>query len=303
MPSSTTDAPLFGRVITAMVTPFDTAGRVDYDGAVRLAEYLIDNGSDGLVLSGTTGESPTLTHDEKVQLFKTVKQAIGSRAKILAGTGSYSTNETIELSQAAERCGVDGLLVVSPYYNKPSQEGIYQHFTAVADATSIPIMLYNVPARTASNMDASTTARLSEHPRILGIKEASLNDTQVGEIHLHAREGFGIYSGADEVNLTVLALGGVGTVSVISHLVGKDLMDMVLAFEAGDIVKSRQIHLRTLALTKAMFSFPSPTPTKTALEILGVLSHSYVRQPHVPATEKERSAVQAALRDYGLIKG
>jgi len=293
----------FGRVVTAMVTPFDATGAVDYDAAVRLAEYLVANGSDGLVVSGTTGECPTLTHDEKIQLFKIITKAVGNRAKVLAGTGSYNTRETIELSQDAERCSVDGLLVVAPYYNKPSQEGLFQHFTAIANETTTPIVLYNVPSRTITNIEAETCIRLSQHPRIVGTKEASMNMAQVGEIALGAAEGFEIYCGADEVNFPLLALGSVGTISVVSHLIGNDLQKMYAAFYAGDIEAACKIHLRTLALTKAMFSTPSPVPTKTALAMLDILADNHVRLPHVPAQEKERAVIHAALRDYGLLHG
>jgi 4-hydroxy-tetrahydrodipicolinate synthase len=294
---------MFGRVITAMVTAFDTAGNVDFDASVRLANHLIDNGSDALVISGTTGESPTLTHDEKIELFKAIVDGVGKRAKVVAGTGSYNTRETVELSQAAEKCGVDGLLVVAPYYNKPSQEGLYQHFTTVANETTLPILLYNVPTRTITNIEASTVVRLADHPRIVGIKEASANMAQIGEMILNTPDDFLVYSGADEVNFPMLALGSVGTISVISHLAGNDLAEMYRSYLAGDVEKARRIHLRTLALTKAMFSFPSPSPTKTALNMLDILSNTHVRLPLVEAQEKERAIVHAALREYGLLRG
>jgi len=286
-----------------MVTPMTADGAVDCDAAIALADHLVGNGSDGIVVSGTTGESPTLTVEEKVSLFKAIRGAVGNRAKIIAGTGSYNTAETIELSRAAERCGVDGLLVVAPYYNKPSQEGLYQHFMAVADATDTPILLYNVPGRTITNIDAGTVVRLSDHPRIVGVKEASANMTLVGDIVQNTPDDFEVYSGADEVNLPTLALGSVGTISVISHLVGNDLAAMYRAFAEGDTAKARQIHLGTLPLTKAMFSFPSPSPTKTALAMLGIIPGVTVRLPLVEAQEKERAIVHAALRDYGLLRG
>jgi len=286
-----------------MVTPMTNDGSVDCDAALRLADHLVKNGSDGIVVSGTTGESPTLTHDEKVMLFKAIRGAVGNRAKVIAGTGSYNTAETIELSRAAERCGVDGLLVVTPYYNKPSQEGLYQHFLAVADATDTPIMLYNVPGRTITNIDAGTVVRLADHPRIVAIKEASANMTLVGDIVQNTPDEFEVYSGADEVNLPMLALGSVGTVSVISHLVGNDLAEMYRAFLAGDTEKARKLHLNTLPITKAIFSFPSPSPTKTALSMLEIIPGSTVRLPLVEANEKERAIVHAALKDYGLMRG
>lgn len=294
------EKPLFGRVVTAMVTPFDVDGGVDFDAAANLARYLVNNGSDGIVVSGTTGESPTLSHSEKVDLFRVIKDAVGGRAKIIAGAGSYNTSETIELSKAAERCGVDGLLLVAPYYNKPSQEGLFQHYTAVANAVSTPIILYNVPGRTVANVDAATVVRLSAHPRVVAVKEASMNLAQIGEIGCGAPE-LQIYSGSDEVNLPILALGGVGVISVISHIAGRDLSKMVAAFSAGDLALARSLHLRTLALTKAMFSFPSPGPTKSALVQLGVLANAVVRLPLVPGVAKETELVRAALVAYGLL--
>ncbi len=276
--------------------------RFDYDETARLARYLAAHGSDGLVVAGTTGESPTLTHDEKVRLFRTVKEAVAGTAKVLAGTSTYDTAASVALSREMADTGVDGLLCVTPPYSKPSQEGLYQHFAAIADAVSVPIMLYNVPGRTSVNLEAATVLRLAERENIVAVKEASGNLTQVGEVCAGAPDGFLVYSGADEINLPILALGGVGVVSVISHVVGPDLAQMHQAFFAGDWETARRLHLRTLPMTKAMFSVPSPVPTKTALMLLGVLPHARVRLPLVDANETERAAINAALRDYGLLK-
>ena len=295
--------PIFGRVLTAMITPFDAAGGVDYAEAGRMAQWLTEHGSDGLVVTGTTGESATLSLDEKMRMYETVVKAVGDRAKVLAGTGSYDTAETVELSRAAAETGVDGLLVVTPYYNRPSQEGMYQHYQAVAEATSVPLVLYNIPARTGVNLEAATVLRLAQIENIVGIKEASKLLDQVGEIIGGAPEGFQVYGGADEVNLPILALGGVGNISVISHVVGPDLQIMHLAFFSGDLETARQIHLRTLPMTRAMFSAPSPVPTKTALAMMDVLPSSRVRLPLVEANEKERGLIHAALKDYGLLHG
>ncbi len=295
--------PIFGRVLTAMITPFDAAGGVDYAEAGRMAQWLTEHGSDGLVVTGTTGESATLSLDEKMRMYETVVKAVEDRAKVLAGTGSYDTAETVELSRAAAETGVDGLLVVTPYYNKPSQEGLYQHYQAVAEATSVPLVLYNVPARTSVNLEAATVLRLAQIENIVGIKEASKLLDQVGEIIGGAPEGFQVYGGADEVNLPILALGGVGNISVISHVVGLDLQKMHQAFFSGDLETARQIHLRTLPMTRAMFSAPSPVPTKTALAMMDVLPSSRVRLPLVEANEKERGLIHAALKDYGLLHG
>ncbi len=252
---------------------------MDYDEAARLAQWLVAHGSDGLVVTGTTGESATLSHDEKVQMYETVVQAVGGKAKVLAGTGSYDTAETVMLSLAAEETGVDGLLVVTPYYNKPSQEGLYQHYKIIAEATTLPVMLYNVPARTSVNLEAATVLRLAQIENIVAVKEASGMMAQVGEIIAGAPDGFLVYGGADEVNLPILALGGVGNISVISHVVGPDLQEMHQAFFLGDFETARCLHLATLPMTRAMFSAPSPVPTKTALAMLDVLPD----QPRPPA--------------------
>ncbi len=295
--------PRFGRVLTAMVTPFDAAGDVDYKEAGRLARWLTDHGSDGLVVTGTTGESATLHREEKLRLYKAVKDAVGMKAMVLAGAGSYDTSETVVLSLEAEETGVDGLLVVTPYYNRPSQEGLYQHYKAVAEATELPVVLYNVPARTGVNLEAATTLRLAEIENIVAVKEASGLMAQVGEITLNAPSGFQLYGGADEVNLPILALGGVGNISVISHVVGPDLQAMHQAFFAGDMDTARRLHLATLPMTKAMFSVPSPVPTKTALSMMDVLPQSRVRLPLVDASDKERALIHAALKEYGLLRG
>lgn len=295
--------PRFGRVLTAMVTPFTASGDVDYEEAGRMAVWLTEHGSNGLVVTGTTGESATLTREEKLRLYKTVRNAVGPEYEVLAGTGSYDTSETVVLSLEAEETGVDGLLVVTPYYNRPSQEGLFQHYKAIAEAVELPIVLYNVPARTGVNLEAATTLRLAQIENIVAVKEASGLMAQVGEIILHAPEGFQLYGGADEVNLPILALGGVGNISVISHVVGPDLQEMHQAFFAGDMDTARRLHLGTLPMTKAMFSAPSPVPTKTALQMLDVLPSSRVRLPLVDASEKERALIHAALKDYGLLRG
>ena len=298
-----TNEPIFGRLLTAMITPFDAAGHVDYPEAARMAQWLAEHGSDGLVVTGTTGESATLSLDEKMRMFETVVKAVQGQVKVLAGTGSYDTAETVELSHAASEVGIDGLLVVTPYYNKPSQEGLYQHYRAVAGASALPVMLYNVPARTGVNLEAATVLRLAKIENIVAVKEASKLLDQVGEIIAGAPEGFQVYGGADEVNLPILALGGVGNVSVISHVVGPDLQKMHAAFFSGDFETARRIHLGTLPITKAMFSAPSPVPTKTALAMMDVLTSSRVRLPLVEANEKERGLIHAALKDYGLLRG
>ena len=302
MADTETHSPLFGRVLTAMVTPFDAAGGVDYEEAAALAQHLVAHGSDGLVVAGTTGESATLNTDEKIRLFQTVKAAVGKSAKVLAGTGSNNTAETVVLSREAQYLGVDGLLLVTPYYNRPSQEGIYQHYKTVAEAVTLPIMLYNVPARTSVNMEAATVLRLTGIANVVALKEAGSNMSQVADIVADAPADFAVYSGADELNLPVLALGGVGVVSVISHLVGPDLAKMHEAFFGGDLTTARKIHLATMPLTRAMFSAPNPVPTKTALSMLDILPNSLVRLPLIEANDRERAVIHAAIKDYGLLR-
>jgi 4-hydroxy-tetrahydrodipicolinate synthase len=291
----------FGRVVTAMVTPFGADGSVDYAEAERLAQYLVAHGSDGIVVAGTTGESPTLSHEEKLKLFATVKQAVGHQTKVLGGTSSYNTAESVILSRDAQETGIDALLCVTPPYSKPSQEGLYQHFCALAEAVTIPIMLYNVPGRTGVNLEPATVVRLAQLPNVIALKEAGKVE-QVGDVVAGTSSDFAVYCGADESNLTALALGGVGTVSVISHVVGPDLSRMHEAFFAGDLATAREIHLRTLPMTKAMFSAPNPVPTKTALTMLDILPSSRVRLPLVEANERERAGIHAALKDYGLLR-
>jgi len=208
-----------GRLLTAMVTPFDEEGKVNYEQSKKLALALLDSGSDGVVVSGTTGESPTLSRKEKLQLFAEVKSALGQRGTVVAGTGSYNTAESMELTKEAERTGVDACLLVVPYYNKPTQEGLYQHFTAIAQGTSLPCILYNVPSRTVTSLSADTIINLSHVANIIGVKEASGNLDQVSKIINGAKEGFIVWSGNDGDTLPILALGGYGVISVVSHLV------------------------------------------------------------------------------------
>lgn len=258
-----------GRLLTAMVTPFTADGAVDYDRAKRLALALLDSGSDGVVVSGTTGESPTLSGEEKVRLFREVKSAVGDRGAVIAGTGNYSTAESIELSREAERAGADGLLLVVPYYNKPTQEGLYRHFAAIAASTRLPCILYNVPGRTSLNMAAETVVRLSEVPNIAGVKEASGDLEQIGRIIAGARQEFRVWSGNDQDTLPILAIGGFGVISVIGHLVGKQIKQMIEAQLAGRCDEAREIHLRLLPLVKACFLVSNPIPVKYALNIAG----------------------------------
>jgi 4-hydroxy-tetrahydrodipicolinate synthase len=291
----------WGPVVTAMVTPFNENLEVNYDAAQALAELLVQTGSSGLVVSGTTGESPTLTHEEKITLFRKVKEAVGNRAAVLAGTSTYDTAESVRLSQEAERAGVDGLLLVAPYYNRPSQEGLYQHFKTIAHAVDLPVMIYNIPGRTGVNVEPSTLLRLAEITNVVAVKEASGNLNQMSEICAGAPDGFLVYSGDDSLTLPLLAVGGVGVVSVASHVVGRDIRRMCEAFFAGKVQEATKLHHRMLPLFKALFCTTNPVPVKAALNMLGA-NVGGVRLPLVEANDREREIIRKALRDYGLLQ-
>ena len=262
--------PPFGNILTAMVTPFKKDGKVDYELAVKLANYIIENGSDGLVLCGTTGESPTLTWDEQHQLFVVIRNSLQAKAKILIGTGSNSTSEAVEATQKAFAAGADGALVVVPYYNKPPQDGLYEHFKDVANAApKLPIMLYNIPGRTGSNLLPKTVKKLMEFPNIVSIKAASGRIEEVTELRAECGSEFAIYSGDDSLLLPMLSVGAVGVVSVASHIVGLQLKDMISNFQNGNVLKALDIHERLQPLFKALFETTNPIPIKAALEQLG----------------------------------
>ncbi len=286
----------WGPVITAMATPFRSDGGVDYDRAAELALRLVDGGSTGIVVAGTTGESPTLTDEEKLELLRVVKDAVQGRAAVLAGTGTYDTAHSVHLSRQAQQKGADGLLVVVPYYNRPTQEGLYQHFKTVAESTDLPVLMYNIPARTGTNMLPETVARLSEVRNVAGIKEASGNLDQVSEIRRRTPEGFLIYSGDDSLTLPYLSVGAVGIVSVASHLVGREIAEMIAHFQAGRVEEARRIHLRLFPLFRALFIAPNPVPLKAALELAG-FPVGKPRLPLVEATPKEREQIGAAMRE------
>lgn len=260
----------FGRVLTAMITPFSEDGSVNYEVTERLAAHLADNGTDTLVVCGTTGESPTLTWDEEYQLFQVVQNAVAGKAKVIAGTGSNSTEEAIAATEKAAKLGIDGSLQVVPYYNKPPQSGLYHHFEAIAKACpDMPVILYNVPSRTGQNLQAETVVRLSEIPNIVGIKEASGNFEQASQIRRLTSPDFAIYSGDDSFTLAILAIGGAGVVSVASHLVGSQLQEMIQAFEAGKTEIAKEIHLKLFPLFKVLFCTANPIPLKAALKLQG----------------------------------
>ncbi len=260
----------FGRVLTAMITPFNPDGSVNYEEAEKLSIWLIENGTDSLVVCGTTGESPSLTWEEEYQLFQVVQKAVAGKAKVIAGTGSNSTREAIAATQKAAKLGLDGSLQVVPYYNKPPQSGLYQHFQAIAQATpELPIMVYNIPGRTGKNLEPETVARLAEIPNIVAIKEASGNLDQASQIRQLTSPEFKIYSGDDSLTLPLMAIGGSGVVSVASHLVGKQLQEMIIAFETGKVQLATEIHLQIFNLSRALFATTNPIPVKAALNLLG----------------------------------
>lgn len=284
----------FGPMLTAMATPFDRKGNLDLAKTSQLVNYLLEHGTDGLVVAGTTGESPTLTTEEKLALFSQVVEVADKRAPVIAGTGGNNTRASAELTKKAEQTGVDGALVVAPYYNKPSQEGLYQHFKAVAEATSLPIMLYNVPGRTVTNMTADTTIRLAEIGNITAVKEASGNLNQVSEIIENTDDDFLLYSGDDAFTLPIMALGGNGVVSVAAHVIGTEMKEMISLFKEGQTAKAAKLHRHLLPLMRELFATPSPVPVKTALQLEG-LDVGGVRLPMVPLTETERLSLQRIL--------
>ncbi len=288
-----------GRLLTAMVTPFAADGSVNYDAAKRLALALLDSGSDGVLIAGTTGESPTLTHDEKLRFFAEVKAAVGDRGAVIAGTGTYNTAESVELTRETERTGVDAVLAVTPYYNKPPQEGLVRHFTAIAEATSLPVIMYNIKGRTGVNMEAETTVRLSRIENIAGIKEASGDLEQIGRVINEARPGFRVWSGADEDTLSVLELGGYGVIAVISHLVGRQLKSMIDDAVAGRLEEAHATHERLLPLIEALFCVSNPIPVKYALGQLG-FPVGGLRLPLCEPDEASAQRIMAEVRRHKI---
>ncbi|MBV5259514.1 4-hydroxy-tetrahydrodipicolinate synthase [Synechococcus moorigangaii CMS01] len=291
----------FGRVITAMVTPFTEEGQVDYAMAEKLAAHLIDQGSDALVVCGTTGESPTLTWDEEHELFRAVQNAATGRAKVIAGTGSNSTSEAIAATQKAAALGLDGSLQVVPYYNKPPQEGLYQHFKAIAEACpDLPLMLYNVPGRTSCNLLPETVIRLAAIDNIVAIKEASGNVDQTAQIRCGVDPTFEIYSGDDSLTLPLMSVGAQGVVSVASHLVGPQMQAMIQAFLAGRIQEATDLHLKLFPLFRVLFCDTNPLPVKTALILQGWRLGSF-RPPLSPLSPDLTKQLAQVLKNLSLL--
>lgn len=288
------------RLMTAIITPFDDDLQVNYAKAEELAEYLCDNGTEGLVVCGTTGESPVLSHEEKLGLYEAVKRKVGHRVPVWAGTGSNNTAASIELSRQAEKIGVDGIMLVTPYYNKPTQEGLYQHFKAIAESVSVPVMVYNVPARTSANLLPETVARLAAIDNIVAVKEASGTVDQVSLLTTLVPEDFLIYCGDDSMTLPMMALGAVGVVSIASHLVGNEIKSMIDAFVRGDMAGAVKLHRYLFPMFRGLFVTTNPIPLKEALNMLGKQVGG-LRLPLCGADEKDRAAIKKLLADYKLL--
>lgn len=289
----------FGALLTAMITPFDHDLKIDYEKVAEIALLLIDKTSDGLVVTGTTGESPSLTAEEKIHIYKVVVEAVGNKTKVIAGTGCNSTRESIEMSCQAEETGVDGIMLVTPYYNKPTQEGLYRHFKSVAEAVSLPVMLYNVPGRTGVNLSAETCLRLAGIDNIVALKEASGNLEQVTSICAGAPTGFAVYSGDDVLTLPILSVGGFGVVSIASHLVGPKIKEMINLYNSGKVHKAAKAHHFLTPLFNALFVAANPIPLKEALRLTGIDSGN-LRLPLTKLSQDMVEELAALLHEYEL---
>ena len=288
-----------GRLLTAMVTPFNEKGAVDYEQAKKLALALLNSGSEGLIVVGTTGEAPTLIRDEELRLFAEIKSVVGDRGAVIANTGSNSTAEALLTTKGAEKTGVDACLLVVPYYNKPTQEGLYQHFKTIAESTSLPCILYNIPSRTVTSLTAETTIRLSQIDNIIGTKEGSGNLEQISRIISNAREDFLVWSGNDSDTLPILALGGYGVISVVSHLVGNQISKMINSFISGKVDEAAAIHRDLMPLINALSIVSNPIPINYALNHIGF----YVGKPRLPLTEpdeKSAALIKDTLKNYKI---
>jgi 4-hydroxy-tetrahydrodipicolinate synthase len=290
----------FGSVITAMVTPFQDDFSLDLDAAQVHATYLLEHGSDAIVVTGSTGEAATLSHREKVHLFRATVEAARGKGKVIAGTGTYDTAETIELTREAQAAGVDAVLVVTPYYNRPPQAGLIAHFTEVAESTDLPILLYNIPGRTACTIEAETMLALAGVDNIMGVKDATADFQTTSWIIRESPPGFEVYSGDDWATFPIVCLGGVGVISVASHLVGERMREMIELIEAGDTAAGRKIHLDLLPLFKGLFITSNPIPIKAALDIVGRPAGP-PRLPLVKATLDEEGRIERAMREAGVL--
>lgn len=290
----------FGRVITAMITPFADTGEIDYDGAVSLARYLVNHGSEGLLVAGTTGEGATMTDEEKLKLYRLITEAVGDKVSVIGNVGTIGTKNSIEFLKKAEKTGIDAALAIVPFYVKPNQEGIYRHFKAISEASSIPLILYNVPGRVGTSITPETIKRLTDVcPNIVGIKDATGSWDQVTLEKMILPDDFMIYSGDDAFTLPILAAGGVGVISVASHIIGNDLLDMVKSFQEGKTEKARMLHMKMYRFMKGMFFTASPIPVKTAVNIIGEHGGRF-RLPLVDPTKDEKEKIEQLIKEYGL---
>lgn len=295
--------PYFGRLLTAMVTPFNADGSVNYEKAADLAEWLINNGSDGLVVAGSTGEAATMSAEEKLELFRVVVNRINKRVPVIAGTGSNNTADSVKMTKMAEAMGVDGALIVGPYYNKPTQEGFYQHFAAVAQSTGLPIIVYNVPGRTASNISPAIVARLAaDFENIVAIKEAAGNVAQVAELYSVLPEEFTIYSGDDGLIIPFMSVGATGLISVLSNIGGGILQGVMQAYEDGHVREAAKLNARMVPLANAMFIETNPIPVKAAVTLVTGIDAGQPRLPLTPMEPANKAKMVAVLQEYGLVK-
>lgn len=295
--------PYFGRLLTAMVTPFNADGTVNYDNAADLAEWLIAHGSDGLVVCGSTGEAATMTVDERLELFRVIVKRVNKRVPIVVGAGSNCTADTVKMVKLAEETGIDGVLIVGPYYNKPTQEGFYRHFAAVAQSTKLPVIVYNVPGRTGSNITPATVARLAkDFSNIVAIKEAAGNVGQVNELFTLLPEDFTIYSGDDIELLPFMSVGATGLISVLSNCGGEMLQDIMQAYEDGRVKEAARLNTKMVPLAKAMFMETNPIPVKAATTMVTGIECGEPRLPLTPLETQHKEQLAAMLKEYGLMK-
>lgn len=288
-----------GNVVTAMVTPFNKEGDIDFNQVEKLANHLADNGSDAILVAGTTGESPTLTHDEELELLAAVKSAVGTKAQIIMGAGSNCTRTAVKMSKKVEKAGADALLSVVPYYNKPSQDGMVAHFSAIAESTNLPIMLYNIPGRTGVNMEPETIAKVArKYENIFAVKQSNANLDLVTEIIQAAPEDFVLYSGDDSLTLPMMSLGAVGVVSVASHIIGNEIQAMIKAFNSGNVKEAIALQHKYYPVFKKIFMAPNPVPVKAALAKIGIINED-VRLPLVQLTKAQKEEFFATV-DYVL---
>ncbi len=285
----------FGNIVTAMVTPFDSKGNIDFGKTTQLVNHLIENGSNSLVVAGTTGESPTLSTEEKLALFQHVVKVVDGRVKVIAGTGSNNTYASIELTKKAEKIGVDGVLLVAPYYNKPNQRGLYEHFKAIANSTTLPVMLYNIPGRTAVTISLDTIVKLSEISNIVAVKESTGDIVAATNIISKTDRNFMLYSGDDYMTLPFLSVGAEGVVSVASHIIGNEMQEMITAYKQGEHEKAAHLHRELMPIMNGLFIAPNPTPVKAALQMRGMDVGS-VRLPLVPLSIEDRERLTSLLQ-------